>query len=247
MAKPKKIVRTIPLSACGLEVRAGGGDDDKKNNRTVDGHPILFGVRSENLVSWSQYREIYEVMEPGCITDELLRNSDVILNAFHDNRIIFGRCNRGKGTLSLSLDKRGVTMSCDMPDTSAANDMLELIHRGDITGMSFAFRADEDDSENGVSYERVEERNEDGKEVWIRHVKKVTGLYDVSIVGSPAYSQTDVTANRELGDEMETHLRELSGSPGNSEDDKPKEMPVTHRAIRAKILERQMELDSMDL
>jgi phage head maturation protease len=33
---------------------------------------------------------------------------------------------------------------------------------------------------------------EDGKEVWLRHVKKITGLYDVAIVTHPAYEQTNV-------------------------------------------------------
>ena len=84
-------------------------------------------------------------------------------------------------------------MSCDMPETQAANDMLESIRRGDITGMSFAYRSDEQDSENGVSYEKLKERSAEGKDIWIRHVKKVTGLFDVSIVATPAYNQSHLT------------------------------------------------------
>ena len=72
---------------------------------------------------------------------------------------------------------------------------LELMRRGDITGMSFAFDDDYEDSENGVSLERTNE-TVNGKEVWIRHVKRITGLYDVSIVTHPAYEQTSV-ATRE--------------------------------------------------
>jgi hypothetical protein len=41
----------------------------------------------------------------------------------------------------------------------------------------------------------------DGKEVWIRHVKRITALYDVSIVTHPAYEQTTV-ATREQADEI---------------------------------------------
>ena len=62
---------------------------------------------------------------------------------------------------------------------------------GDITGMSFAFEDDWEDSENGVSYEKTNDV-EDGKEVWLSHVKKITGLYDVAIVTHPAYEQTTV-------------------------------------------------------
>jgi phage head maturation protease len=75
------------------------------------------------------------------------------------------------------------------------------MRRGDITGMSFAFMDDYEDSENGVSYERTEEVI-DGKEVWIRHVKRITGLYDVAIVTNPAYEQTSV-ATREHSDSIE--------------------------------------------
>jgi hypothetical protein len=47
-----------------------------------------------------------------------------------------------------------------------------------------------------VSYERTDETH-DGKEVWLRHVKRITGLYDVAIVTHPAYEQTDVATREE--------------------------------------------------
>ena len=41
--------------------------------------------------------------------------------------------------------------------------------------MSFAFEDDWEDTENGVSYERTAE-NRQARKVWIRHVKRITGL-----------------------------------------------------------------------
>ena len=38
--------------------------------------------------------------------------------------------------------------------------------------------------------------------MWIRHVKRITGLYDVAIVTHPAYQQTSV-ATREANDAIE--------------------------------------------
>jgi phage head maturation protease len=67
--------------------------------------------------------------------------------------------------------------------------------------------ADEEDSENGVSYEKIEARNAEGKEVWVRHVKKVTGLYDVTIAGHPAYEQTSV-GTREVDEFLDTKIGE---------------------------------------
>ena len=196
-----KQVRFIPIATCGLKVREGEGQEE---SRTVVGTPIVFGVRSVNLTPWSSYREVYEVMEPGCISDQLLRESDVILNLNHNSSVlnVLGRCKNGEGTLKLTKNLRDIGCECDLPKTNAGNDSLELIKRGDITGMSFAFDDDWEDSENGVSYERIEERNDKGKEVWLRHVKKVTALYDVSIVTHPAYEQTSV-ATREQSDAID--------------------------------------------
>lgn len=196
--------RQINLQVSGLHVREAEGEE---RSRTIEGHAVVFGVRSVNLVPWSSYREVYEVMEPGCITDDLLKRSDVVLTAFHDNRAILGRWRQGKGTLTLTLDERGLAISCELADTERSNELLSAIERGDIDGMSFAYTAPEDDSENGVSYEHRQEEDHDGKEVWVRHVKSVNGLYDVTIAGHPAYPQTDV-AQREIDSSLDKRIGE---------------------------------------
>ena len=202
-----KQLRFIPISACGLGIRENG---DGGESRTVEGTPIVFGVRSVNLTPWSDTREVYEVLEPGCIDQDLLQRSDVVLNLNHSNLVpdVLGRFrNTEKDTLSLELNEKNVGCRCDLPNTANADAALELMRRGDITGMSFAFSDDYQDSENGVSYERTEERTEDGKEVWLRHVKRITGLYDVSIVTHPAYEQTSV-GTRESSDEINKAIEE---------------------------------------
>ena len=205
-----KQVRFIPIENCGLQVREP--QEGQTESRTIEGTPIVFGQRSVNLTPWSDIREVYEVLEPGCISQELINRSDVILNLNHSSMVpdVLGRCRNGKGTLSLELREKNIGCRCDLPRTNNANDALELMKRGDITGMSFAFMADEEDTENGVSYERTAEQSADGKEVWLRHVKRITGLYDVSIVTHPAYEQTSV-ATREQGDEMMKHIDMQAG------------------------------------
>ena len=196
-----KQTRFIPIETCGLQLREP--QEGQTESRTIEGTPIVFGVRSKNLTPWSDTREVYEVLEPGCITNDLLQRSDVILNLNHSNMVpdVLGRCRNGKGTLSLELRENKVGCRCDLPRTNNANDALELMRRGDITGMSFAFEDDWQDSENGVSYERTSE-TVNGKEVWLRHVKRIVGLYDVAIVTHPAYEQTNV-GTREAGDEID--------------------------------------------
>lgn len=192
-----KQTRFIPTNDCGLQLREP--QEGQQESREIEGRPIVFGVRSVNLTPWSSTRKVYEILEPGCISRELLAKSDVILNLNHSNMVpdVLGRFrNSDRDTLSLELRGDGIDCRCDLPRTNNANDALELMKRGDITGMSFAFEDDYEDTENGVSYERTNDV-EDGKEVWLRHVKKITGLYDVAIVTHPAYEQTSVTTREQ--------------------------------------------------
>ena len=218
-----KQTRFIPIETCGLQVREP--QEGQEMSREIEGRPIVFGVRSVNLTPWSSTRKVYEILEPGCISRELLQKSDVILNLNHSNMVpdVLGRY-RGtdKDTLTLELRGDGIDCRCDLPKTNNANDALELIRRGDINGMSFAFEDDYEDTENGVSYERTNDV-EDGKEVWLRHVKKITSLYDVAIVTHPAYEQTSV-GMREASDRIdaaiEAQIKRECG--GGSDDDEAK-------------------------
>ena len=198
-----KQTRFIPINDCGLQLREP--QEGQQDSRTIEGRPIVFGVRSVNLTPWSQTRKVYEILEPGCISQELLQRSDVVLNLNHNSDVvnILGRYrnNPEKDTLQLEMRGDGIDCRCDFPNTNNANDTLELIKRGDINGMSFAFEDDYEDTEKGVSYERTKDV-EDGKEVWLRHVKRITGLYDVSIVTHPAYEQTTV-ATREASEAID--------------------------------------------
>ena len=209
-----KQVRFVPNDLSGLQVREG---EDGQKSREVVGRAIAFGVRSVNLTPWSSTRVVYEVLEPGCLSQELLNRSDVVYNLNHNNDVpnVLGRFrNTEKDTLKLELRADGLYTACDMPDTNNANDALVLIERGDINGQSFAFEDDWEDTENGVSYERTNETI-DGKEVWLRHVKRITGLYDVSIVTHPAYEQTSVgtreqadAIDKAISDQIERQERE---------------------------------------
>lgn len=217
-----KQVRFIPIEDCGLQVREAG--EGQAESRRVEGKPIIFGVRSVNLTPWSDSREVYEVLEPGCISQDLISRSDIILNINHSTKVtdVLGRCKNGKGTLDLNMRENYVECSCDLPNTNNANDTLELIKRGDITGMSFAFEDDYQDTENGVSFERTAETH-DGKEVWLRHVKRITGLYDVAIVTHPAYEQTSV-AVREIGEAIDKAIDEqLKREQASQETDEERE------------------------
>ena len=225
-----KQTRFIPIEECNLQVRE---DANGQPSRTVVGHPIVYGVRSVNLTPWSDTRVVYEVLEPGCISPDVFNRSDVIYNNNHSTRIedMIGRCYKGKGTLQIMPNERNVEISCDYPNTTTANDTLEQIRLGNVFGMSFAFRDDWEDTENGVSYERTNE-TVDGKEVWIRHVKRIVELYDVANVTHPAYEQTDV-ATREQSEAIDKAIEAQMKRECGDDDEAKKKAEEEEAAKRA--------------
>lgn len=164
---------------------------DGAESRTIEGYALKFGVRSRLLCDW--WNNYYEVLEPGCVTREMLDKQDIKLTMFHDRQLVLARSNKGNGTLSYEVDKVGVKFWAEMPHTVDGDKALELVSRGDIAGCSFIYSTDEDDSENAVSYERLDEKGDDGEDILLRHVKRIDNVYDFTITTDPAYEQTDVS------------------------------------------------------
>ena len=83
--------------------------------------------------------------------------------------------------------------------------MIDYLERGDIKESSFAFTVDyQNDCVEWV------DRSDDGK-IYLRKVKKIKKLYDVSPVVVPAYEGTSVgVAQRELKDFTSAKNDELS-------------------------------------
>lgn len=164
---------------------------DGAESRTIEGYALKFGVRSRLLCDW--WNNYYEVLEPGCVTREMLDKQDIKLTMFHDRQLVLARSNKGNGTLSYEVDKVGVKFWAEMPHTVDGDKALELVSRGDIAGCSFIYSTDEGDSENAVSYERLDEKGNDGEDILLRHVKRIDNVYDFTITTDPAYEQTDVS------------------------------------------------------
>lgn len=179
--------RTIAIVS-GLRIREA---TDGAESRTIEGYALKFGVRSRLLCDW--WDNYYEVLEPGCVTREMLDKQDIKLTMFHDRQLVLARSNMGNGTLSYEVDKVGVKFWAEMPHTVDGDKALELVSRGDIAGCSFIYSTDEDDSENAVSYERLDEKGDDGEDILLRHVKRIDNVYDFTITTDPAYEQTDVS------------------------------------------------------
>src|ERR1700682_1817221 len=82
------------------------------------------------------------------------------------------------GTLRLDIDGRGLHYEVDLPNTSAGNDVAELVGRGDVTNSSFSFICSQDTW------------SVDADGTPLRTLVSVR-LVDCAPVTSPAYSSTD--------------------------------------------------------
>ena len=158
-------------------------------SRTIVGYAILFNTPSAPL--WSdEDEEAREIIAPEAITKEVLDNCDIKFTMFHDRQLILARSKNGAGTLSYTVDEKGVAFEFEAPNTADGDKALELVKRGDLAGCSFMFSTHYWD-EAFVS-RSVEVR--DGRAYITYTVKAVTGVYDMTLAADPAYPDTSVEA-----------------------------------------------------
>ena len=94
----------------------------------------------------------------------------------HDYTKLLGRTSAG--TLKLEEDSIGLRFELTPPDTTIGKDLLVSVSRGDITGMSFGFRA-------------IKEEWNFDVEPYQRNVIKAD-LFEVTVTSIPAYPESSV-------------------------------------------------------
>ncbi len=187
----KKIeIRTLD---CKLSVREAA-DPSQGESRTVIGTAIVFDAESEVLDDWGY--KFREVIKPSAATMEFLNTQDIKMNLLHERDLTLARCNKGEGSLRLTVDDKGVNFEFEAPKCDIGDRCLEMVRRGDYSGCSFEFWPDEYD---------IEERD-GGKDVKITH-KKFRAITALTIGMDPAYKQTSVNA-RELWENTPAGKRE---------------------------------------
>lgn len=150
--------------ACELRAEVSGD--------TLRGHAAVFDVAAHLPGQ-------YEVMHRSAFDATLADDATDVRALFnHDPSMLLGR--QSAGTLRVGTDEVGLTFEVDLPDTSYARDLRELVARGDLNGMSFGFVPGVDEWD----------RAPDG--VARRTHTSIKALVDVSPVTFPAYDGTDV-------------------------------------------------------
>ncbi|MCA6098857.1 HK97 family phage prohead protease [Bradyrhizobium australafricanum] len=148
----------------GVETRA---TDDK---RTLIGYAAIFN--SDTTIG--DY--FIERIAPGAFSTAI--TGDVLALVAHDYARVIGRTK--SKTLRLSEDDRGLKVEIDVPNTTDGNDLWELVDRGDVSGMSFGFRA-------------TKQEWDDTGEIPKRTILEAE-LYEVTATAIPAYPDTTLAA-----------------------------------------------------
>lgn len=199
-----------------VERRSASISSINVDTRIVEGYAIVFNSQSEDL-------GFREVITPSAVTEDTINTSDVFCLFNHNPDKVLARCRYGEGSLSLSIDEKGLKYSFQAPNTELGNELIEHIRRGEIDGSSFAFIVSADE----------------GSEVWEningtthRTINKIECLVDVSPVWQPAYSATSVNARaKEMLNEME---KEKLEKLDNEKDIKPTEEQVEEETTDTK-------------
>lgn len=138
------------------------------------GRPVVY---DQPTVIKDKFGEYIEVIRRGALDGADLSDTRLLYN--HDlSKIPLARSPK---TMWFKLDPAGLTMTAELPETEEGKSVYTAVKRGDLTGMSFAFKV----PEGGSRYDAKTNT---------RTITKIEKIYECSIVPFPAYPQTSVEA-----------------------------------------------------
>lgn len=155
------------------EIRAAAAADASKALR-LEGRPIVYDQPTKIGDPAGSY---IEIIRAGALDHADLSDARLFYN--HDlNKVPLARTPK---TMQLTIDPAGLKMVAELPDTEEARSVYTAVQRGDLSGMSFAFKV----PEGGDSYDAATNT---------RTIFTIEKVYEISVVAFPAYPQTSVEA-----------------------------------------------------
>lgn len=182
-AMKKKIEQGREYRKMLLEVK-----DTEDTDYTVTGYATTF----------EEPYTLYDIGDGKVVKEQVSRNafdntdrSDVIMQYDHEG-VVFARLSND--TLKLTIDDHGLFVEAYLGGTSNGRNLYEEIKGGYINKMSFGFTVTDDElAEADYGY--------------LRTIKAIGKLYDVSAVSIPANDYTEISARIHIDgaiDEIET-------------------------------------------
>ena len=154
--------------------------EETPDERLIEGYFALYESETE---LWTNS---FEIITKGAFDKTL--NNDIRALWNHNTQYVLGRSKNG--SLQLRADDKGLFGIVKLPNTQYANDLYELVQRGDIDQASFGFNIIDEDLEelaNGGYRWRINEID----------------LHEISVVTFPAYENTTVQARTKQVEQLE--------------------------------------------
>lgn len=165
MADEQRAIECRAMAALEIERRDLGEDE----SYMVSGYATTFDHPYE------LWQGVFEQVDRHAIDGET-DVSDVIMLYDHSGKVVARTSN---STLKLKCDEHGLFVEADLSKSMEARSLYEEIDNGLVTQMSFSFTVD------CVEWD----------ERWeLRTIKHISKIYDVSAVGIPANSATEIHA-----------------------------------------------------
>lgn len=187
------------MRATPTEVKIRSAEDGTET-RSIEGYALKFNKRSQPLMGGY----FVEILDSRCLDNTDMSN--VVATFNHDESRLLGRTGVN---LTLTKDNVGLRFKIDLPNTTLGNDILEEVRMGILSQCSFAFTLPDDNAD-------VWTRSNEDDAKFKRTILAIDKLYDVSVVTTPAYEDTNVSvgarskqAVQKLKDESLMKVREL--------------------------------------
>lgn len=168
-----KEIRLIDVSNLTIEKRADSGDDGEK--MIVEGYAAVYDSETNIAGLFT------ETIERGAFDSANMK--DVPLKYNHSDAVPILARTRNK-SLTLTPDDKGLKIRAELLDTTDGRDMFTRIKSGLLDKMSFAFSVNPD----GERWET------DDNGFQRRTITKFDRIFDVSVVDTPAYDETEIYA-----------------------------------------------------
>ena len=221
MDAQKREIRTYD---CCLAVREAQ-DGQEGESRTITGTAIVFNSESEVLDDWGE--RFREVILPSAATQAFLNTQDIKMNLLHERELTIARCNKGKGSMRLWVDGKGVNFEFEAPRCDLGDRCLELVRRGDYSGCSFEF------------YPKDYDKEVNGNDVKITH-RSFEFISALTIGMDPAYRQTSVNV-REITKPVETADEQPDLDNAAEEADRVQREEIAKAALRRRTMRRKLD------
>ena len=186
--------------------------EEENKKMIVEGYAIVF---NEETLIGSEEHGFIELIDANALKETNMK--DVPFKYNHtDTHLILARTRNG--SLSLSVDEKGLKIHAELIDTSSNRDIFKSIEAGLLDKMSFAFTVKSQSWDKGGKLPK-------------RTITAIDRLFDVSVVDLPAYDQTSIQASARSLEIADAELKALE----NEENIERRTVLVKRLTIKTKI------------